>query len=163
MNLPLRHLSIRVPWHDTGWDARVCLAPRLNGSCLKLTRTAESRGDATEEVNAGKHLDANVLAARGVDHTYERLLSTEGVTKYPDFTIEDMESGVSQYWEHCGILHVPSYRRRWEEKLAWYRQNGIRPHEDGGGPAGTLIITRDEANGSIDSESIAERIRRALG
>ena len=74
-----------------------------------------------------------------------------------------MESGVSLYWEHCGMLHVPSYRRRWEEKLKWYRQNGIRTHEDGGGPAGTLIITRDEANGSIDSASIAERIRRTLG
>ena len=36
MNYPLKHISIRVPWHDTGWDGRVCAAPRLNGACLKL-------------------------------------------------------------------------------------------------------------------------------
>jgi len=57
MNYPLRHISIRVPWHDTGWDGRVCAAPRLNGSCLKLKRIAESRDDAAEEAVAGKRLD----------------------------------------------------------------------------------------------------------
>jgi hypothetical protein len=38
MHYPLRHISIRVPWHDTGWDGQVCAAPRLNGACLKLKR-----------------------------------------------------------------------------------------------------------------------------
>jgi hypothetical protein len=57
MNYPLRHISIRVPWHDTGWDGRVCAAPRLNGSCLKLKRIAESRDDGAEEAVAGKRLD----------------------------------------------------------------------------------------------------------
>lgn len=41
MDYPLRHISIRVPWHDTGWDGRVCAAPRLKGACLKLKRIAE--------------------------------------------------------------------------------------------------------------------------
>ena len=45
MKYPLRHVSIRVPWHDTGWDGRVCKDPRLNGACLKLKRIAENRDD----------------------------------------------------------------------------------------------------------------------
>ena len=49
MNYPLRHLSIRVPWHDTGWDGRVCASPRLNGACLKLKRIADNRDDDGEE------------------------------------------------------------------------------------------------------------------
>ncbi|MEQ1871771.1 MAG: AAA family ATPase, partial [Vicinamibacterales bacterium] len=57
MNYPFRHVSIRVPWHDTGWDGRVCAAPRLNGSCLKLKRIAEGRDDPAEEAVAGKRLD----------------------------------------------------------------------------------------------------------
>ncbi len=54
MKFPLRDLSIRVPWHYTGWDGRICAAPRLNGSCLKLKRIAEERDDAAEEVVAGR-------------------------------------------------------------------------------------------------------------
>jgi hypothetical protein len=106
---------------------------------------------------------ANALAAKGIDYAYERPLLIEGVTKYPDFTIEDMESGQTIYWEHCGMLHVPTYRRRWEEKLDWYRANGIRMQGEGSGAEGTLIVTRDEANGSIDSAKIANLITEFLG
>ena len=60
------------------------------------------------------------------------------------------------------MLHVPTYRRRWEDKLAWYKANGILPHEEGGGPRGTLIVTRDEANGSIDSSKITKLIKEVL-
>lgn len=105
---------------------------------------------------------ADHLANKGIEYGYEQPLTIEGVTKYPDFTVEDMESGSSFYWEHCGMLHVPSYRRRWEEKLAWYRSHGIKPHEEGGGGKGTLIITRDEPNGSIDSASITRLIAEVL-
>ena len=93
----------------------------------------------------------------------EKALTINGVTKYPDFTIEDAESGKNFFWEHCSMLHVPSYRRRWDAKLAWYKANGILPREDGGGPNGILIITRDEANGSIDSEKIAKLIDEVFG
>ncbi len=56
MSRPLKHLSIRVPWHDTAWDGRVCANPRLNGSCLKLKRIAEQRDDDAEEQIAGRSL-----------------------------------------------------------------------------------------------------------
>ena len=56
MNYPLKHISIRVPWHDTGWDGRVCAAPRLNGACLKLKRIAESRDDDAEQSVAGRNI-----------------------------------------------------------------------------------------------------------
>jgi hypothetical protein len=105
---------------------------------------------------------ANALHGKSLDYLYEHPLTIDGVTKYPDFTIEDMESGETFYWEHCGMLHVPSYRRRWEEKLAWYRGCGILPCEEGGGENGTLIITHDEANGSIDSKSIQDLIEKEL-
>jgi ATP-dependent exoDNAse (exonuclease V) alpha subunit len=105
---------------------------------------------------------ADHLATKGVDYGYEQPLTINGVVKYPDFTIEDMESGLTFYWEHCGMLHVPSYRRRWEEKLDWYKANDILPYEEGGGSKGTLIVTRDEANGSIDSAKITHLIAEVL-
>ena len=105
---------------------------------------------------------ADRLAALGVEYIYEHPLSIGGATKYPDFMIEDMESGNTFYWEHCGMLHVPSYRRRWEEKLAWYKANGISPHEDGGGENGTLIVTNESAQGAISSQEIEQIIRKVI-
>ncbi len=105
---------------------------------------------------------ADHLANAGLEYGYEQPLSIGDVTKYPDFTIEDMESGLTFYWEHCGMLHEPSYRRRWEEKLDWYRSHGIMSLEEGGGENGTLIVTYDETNGSIDSEKIADIITNEL-
>jgi ATP-dependent exoDNAse (exonuclease V) alpha subunit len=115
------------------------------------------------EVLIADHL-ADKEKEYGYEHYgYEQPLSIGGVTKYPDFTIEDAESGRNYYWEHCGMLHVPSYRRRWEEKLAWYKTNGILTYDEGGGPRGTLIVTRDEANGSIDSSKIVRLIEKIFG
>ena len=106
---------------------------------------------------------ADHLARADIDYAYELPLTIDGTTKYPDFTVEDMESGQTFYWEHCGMLHVPSYRRRWERKLEWYESNSITPAEVGGGERGTLIVTRDEANGSIDSAEITRVIQDVLG
>jgi len=54
MTYPLRHVSLRVPWHDTSWDGRVCANPRLNSSCLKLRRIGEGRNDGAEETVKGR-------------------------------------------------------------------------------------------------------------
>lgn len=57
------------------------------------------------------------------------------------------------------MLNHPDYRRRWERKREDYRQSGILALEDGGGDAGTLIVTRDDDKGGIDAEAIAKLIR----
>ncbi len=55
--IPPQHLSVRVPWHDTAWDGRVCSDPARNTSCLILKRIAESRDDVAEACCAGKRWD----------------------------------------------------------------------------------------------------------
>ena len=102
---------------------------------------------------------ADHLAKHDIEYAYESPLTIEGVTKYPDFTIE---SGSTFYWEHCGMLHDPSYRRRWEEKLRWYRTHGIIPLDEGSGENGTLIITYDDKNGSIDSKKIMDIVKKVF-
>jgi hypothetical protein len=105
---------------------------------------------------------ADRLTDLHVEYSYERPLTIEGVTKYPDFTIEDMEKGRIFYWEHCGMLNVPSYRKRWEEKLVWYKEHEIIPHEDGEGETGTLIITSESPQGGISSQEIERIIRTVI-
>ena len=107
---------------------------------------------------------ANELLAQGIDrYEYERALQLpSGQTRYPDFTIMDDDTGERYYWEHLGLLHNPDYAIRWERKLAAYRAAEILPHEEGGGEAGTLIITRDDEVGGIDAKQIANLVAMVL-
>jgi len=108
---------------------------------------------------------ANELLAQGYDrYQYEQHLTLpSGNVRYPDFTVEDEDTGEHFYWEHLGMLTNPEYRARWERKLAAYRAAGIVPHDEGGGETGTLIITRDDERGGIDAKRIAEIIAEVLG
>ncbi len=55
MNAPaIQHLSIRAPWHDTGWTGRLCAAPSENASCLALPRIHETRLDTLEDDHRGE-------------------------------------------------------------------------------------------------------------
>ena len=50
---------------------------------------------------------ADQLASKGIEYDYERPTTIDGTTKYPDFSVDDMKSGSTYYWEHCGILPSP--------------------------------------------------------
>ena len=107
---------------------------------------------------------ANLLDAKNIDYEYEQQLTVDGVPqdKFPDFTIEDDDTGVRYVWEHLGMLGDHSYKRRWTEKERWYRENGILPREEGGGPNGTLIITQDDPRGGIDSSAIRRLVEEVF-
>ncbi|MGN6400481.1 MAG: ATP-dependent DNA helicase [Flavisolibacter sp.] len=84
------------------------------------------------------------LLDKQVSPLYEKKLVIKDVEKLPDFTIENSDTGITYYWEHCGIMHNEEYRSRWNRKLEWYIENGILPHEQGGGENGVLIVTYDK-------------------
>ena len=107
---------------------------------------------------------ANLLYALKVDYRYEKkFIAPDGSTRLPDFTIDDPASGRKVFWEHLGMLDRQSYRDKWEEKLAWYREHGVLPAAEGGGPNGTLVTSHDNARGGIDSQEIERTARTALG
>ena len=76
--------------------------------------------------------------------------------------VQDDDLGITFYWEHCGMLSDPGYRNRWEEKRQWYIDHGILPHEKGGGPKGTLIVTEDRPDGGISSKDILTLVRTVI-
>ena len=53
LSFPIRHVSVRVPWHDRGWEGTVCADPANNSACLKLPRIAENKDEAAEASVAG--------------------------------------------------------------------------------------------------------------
>lgn len=92
--------------------------------------------------------------------SYERPLTIDGVTKYPDFTIES-PTGDEIIWEHLGMMNNPKYAADWQAKKAWYVANGYRPYDNPQetGSRGVLMWTDD--SGGIDQpawEAIAHEV-----
>ena len=55
--LPMHHITIRLPWHDNGWNGSVCTRPSDNTSCLALRRIGEGKRDEVEIRCAGQRFD----------------------------------------------------------------------------------------------------------
>lgn len=91
---PLRHLSIRVPWHDNGWKGCVCTEPSKNTACLRLENICRNRNDTMEEKMAGKAIESipqsewpPCVAERGTfmsPHSFTRLVTHPYVTTSPE-------------------------------------------------------------------------------
>lgn len=93
-----------------------------------------------------------------LDYVYERPLegtSAPGRLR-PDFSFTD-DAGDLVVWEHLGMLHRDDYRRSWEWKQTWYRENGYVEGKN-------LFTTREETGLDMaDVSGIAEKVRQAVG
>jgi|GEM_PF-589815 len=107
------------------------------------------RTDRGEKVRSKSEvIIANALHRLGVRYVYERdFTADDGSLLLPDFTAFDSDNN-PPLWEHLGMLHQAAYALRWEEKLARYQANGYTVGVN-------LFITRDEADGSLDSLKIS--------
>lgn len=73
----------------------------------------------------------------GVPYSYEQpFVGRDGSIRYPDFTVEDAESGRRLLIEHLGMLDRPDYKNRWDKKLQWYKAMGVKPVGEGLSPIG---------------------------
>ncbi len=99
---------------------------------------------------------ANMLFEAGIEYEYEKELDLgEDGVRIPDFTIEDAESGICFYWEHCGMLGDAGYSQHWEEKKALYKKHDIVEDDN-------LIVSKDFLNGGINSAEIKGLIDKYL-
>jgi hypothetical protein len=85
----------------------------------------------------------------------------EELVKSDDDAMAD-ETGLKAYWEHLGMMDIPEYRERWENKLTWYIDQGIKLYEECGGPNGTLITTMDDERGGIQSDEIEMILNKVI-
>jgi exodeoxyribonuclease V alpha subunit len=94
---------------------------------------------------------ANILADRKIPFKYEiPLYADDGTFYLPDFTINLF--GDQYYWEHLGMLSVPTYRAHWDKKKAWYEKHGF---------ADKLITTTEE--GGFDSQKVLQILKERFG
>lgn len=107
---------------------------------------------------------ANVLDDLDLTWEYEGKLpnpSNPDDYRLPDFTIG--HQGGIFYWEHLGLLNVPSYRESWRRKRRWYEETmglpvvGPGGSDEGGVEPGTspiVITSRDSEDGGIDQTNL---------
>ncbi len=81
-------------------------------------------------------------------------LGEDGI-RIPDFTIDDAESGICFYWEHCGMLGDAGYNKHWKQKKEVYAKHGIVEGDN-------LIVSEDSLSGGIDSAAIKALIDKYL-
>jgi exodeoxyribonuclease V alpha subunit len=97
---------------------------------------------------------ADTLTRLGISYDYEvRLPSRDDERDFrlPDFTVH--YAGDTYFWEHLGMLDVPSYRESWERKNAWYEKNGY---------VSALITSRDGPDGGINATEIEQIARKRI-
>ena len=92
--------------------------------------------------DSGDSEDEELTAYRANSH------GTGNDFRLPDFTVS--YEGDTFYWEHLGMLSVPSYKEAWDRKRQWYEDNGFLDR---------VITSEDGLDGSIDAAEI-ERIAR---
>jgi len=96
---------------------------------------------------------ANHLCSLELPYHYERPL--EGTASpgrlRPDFSFVT-DAGEVVVWEHLGMLDRDDYRRGWEWKLEWYKNNGFKIGEN-------LFTTQESEKGGLDMRPIEETAR----
>jgi len=97
---------------------------------------------------------ADMLTSLGISYEYEqKLVSKDNPIDFrlPDFTVS--YEGDTFYWEHLGMLSVPSYKEQWDRKRQWYEDNGYLSR---------VITSEDGPDGSIDAAEIERRARSRI-
>lgn len=94
---------------------------------------------------------ANTLYSNHIPYRYEAKLQLTNLLLYPDFTICHPQTNEISYWEHFGMIDLPTYLDNSNNKLKLYTTHGIYPTIN-------LITTYETQTHPIDSEMIQETI-----
>ncbi len=96
---------------------------------------------------------ADKLDAYVLPYQYDGIIYFENHAFSPDFMIPTTDG--MKYWEHCGKMADPKYRKRNQWKLMMYDKMGIVPWKN-------LIITYDSEDGGLDLRIIESEIVNKL-
>lgn len=159
----------------------------LEDQCLFHLGYYHQRAYAPYEESPHKHLTirgekvrsksevivANLLASLGVAYRYEApldlksgcLVSPEETQEadrkviHPDFTVQREADSGPVFIEHLGMMDNFAYRGNWDRREKDYREAGILPFDEGGGPNGALVVT-EEKDGVIDCCRLTEALKQ---
>ena len=83
---------------------------------------------------------------------YECLLQLNDISIFPDFTIRHPKTGQIFYWEHFGMMDIPTYSKNTCSKLQLYISNGIFPSIQ-------LITTYETKENPLNAEMVEKIVK----
>ena len=105
IDLPMAHLSIRVPWNDQSWEGRVCKEPGKNNSCTVLKNVYGKKKTEIEEEDAGRPWSELVKG-----RVPPCALECGGFMRTADFTAERKHAYASG-WTQSHVHFAPTQHR----------------------------------------------------
>jgi hypothetical protein len=130
------HVSVRLPWHDRGWDGCICNAPKKNVYCggffsVNAEHIREKKDDKWEDANSGKPCQLlankrppctetiNVFGNQVIRHTHLPKEFLEGAEKCEEKLLA-YSSGTWPFedmWDEKGNRREPNDRKDIAEKF----------------------------------------------
>src|SRR3954467_8506903 len=123
--LPLRHVSIRVPEHDGGWDGTICRDPKGNAACLALKEIRDTRDDDREEELAGQSINGRdqtteCPACIGERMTFMAPFEFTRMVKHPYASFSEFHSHIKPAAFHHPPYSAATIPFRWMSRdTAW--------------------------------------------
>ena len=125
-------------WYKTNYNH----LPFKDGAPEYMTKNGERVRSKSEIIIA------NTLAETGIPYMYEYPLRLDGnYTVYPDFTVLNLRTRKTLYWEHLGMMDDSDYLENAIHKIHEYQKVGIFP--------GTgLILTAETSLQPLNTSSL---------
>ena len=129
------------------WQKKRC---RTNTYREEEKKYATRKGEKVR--SKSEAIIADILFEFGIPYFYEKELKlSNGVTKYPDFTLLKIKTREEIYLEHMGRLDDDGYRKDNLRKLSEYQRNGIHTGKN-------LILTHEDLDNPLDIEGIRKML-----
>ena len=87
----------------------------------------------------------------GIPYHYEKHLTIDGETKYPDFTILRGGLGKDKYIEYFGMMDKDDYFLHNKEKINWYLNHQIIPGD-------RILFFYENAKSGLDALLVQKQI-----
>ena len=77
----MKHISIRVPWHDNKWNGTICQCPKNNPFCMMLHNISERKDENKEELGTLEDSNHRIINKYIVTGQVESCQLAMGLTK----------------------------------------------------------------------------------
>ena len=138
----------------TEWKNEHLMKRSQQPNTFPLNRSFQTKEGSAVRSKSEKII-ADLLYDLGIPYVYEAPFFSKGGVFFPDFTVLNVRTRTTVYWEHFGMMDNADYSACIPQKIKDYERAGIRLGE-------TLIATFEMAATPIDVINVKAWIYRML-